>query len=257
MSEEIEQKLLRQIEQLQKDIRELKGITIQEQNQIPTYAFGKITHTILKRLVEIKQKIDSKYFDSWFNNKVIIDEEKCNFFQDLIDDNKELINSYNEEDLKIKFLAPLLNTIQFKSTENEFRDFYELPIRYETDKFILSGTTDFVVSKGLFVAEKPYFFIQEFKKGQTDGYPEPQLLAELISGVELNKQEEMKGAYIVGAFWYFVILKKLGKDKYEYFVSRSFDSMRIDDLEQIYKNLIYIKNEIIKQIKEEDGGSYE
>jgi hypothetical protein len=215
MSEEIEQKLLRQIEQLQKDIRELKGITIQEQNQIPTYAFGKITHTILKRLVMIEKNLDRKVFENWFGTVENIDSKISFRLKQLIDENESLIDTYNEEDLKVNFVIPVLNEIRFKSFEDGFRDFYELPIRYETDKFILNGTTDFVVSKGLVESKKPYFFIQEFKKGQTDGYPEPQLLAELISGVELNKQEEMKGAYIVGAFWYFVILKKLGKNKYE------------------------------------------
>ena len=76
---------------------------------------------------------------------------------------------------------------------------------YKTDKFILNGTTDFVVSKGLIDSEKPYFFIQEFKKGQANGYPEAQLLAELVSAVELNDWDTIKGAYIVGASWYFVI----------------------------------------------------
>ena len=250
MSEEIEQKLLRQIEQLQKEMRELKGV---DENQIPTYVFSKVTHTILKKLVDIKQKMGNEHFDDWFNNKIVVDEEKVKFFQELIEDNKELINSYNEEDLKIKFLAPLLNKVQFKSTKNEFRDFYELPMTYKTDKFILNGTTDFVVSKGLFVAENPYFFIQEFKKGQTEGYPESQLLAELISAVELNNWGTIKGAYIVGAIWHFVILERLEKHKYNYFVSQNFDSTKIEDLEKIYKNLIYVKNEIVGKIEKENN----
>lgn len=248
MSEEIEQKLLSQIEQLQKEMRELKGV---DENQIPTYTFSKVTHEILKKLVDIKQKMSNDHFVDWFSNKIVVDEEKHKFFQELIDDNKELINSYNEEDLKIKFLAPLLNKVQFKSTKNEFRDFYELPMTYKTDKFILNGTTDFVVSKGLFVADNPYFFIQEFKKGQTEGYPESQLLAELISAVELNNWDTIKGAYIVGAIWHFVILERLEKHKYNYFVSQNFDSTKIDDLENIYKNLLFVKNEIVEKIEKE------
>ena len=129
----------------------------------------------------------------------------------------------------------------------------EIFISYKTDKFIFNGTTDFVVSKGLFESEKPYFFIQEFKKGQTDGYPEPQLLAELIAGVELNNETVIKGAYIVGAIWNFVILEKLGKDTYQYYVSENYDSTKIDDLKGIYKNLMFVKEEIIAKIEEENG----
>ena len=147
------------------------------------------------------------------------------------------------------FLMNGLNKVHFKSYENEFRDFYELPLKYETKNFIFNGTTDFVVSKGLVDSKKPYFFIQEFKKGQQEGYPEPQLLAELISGLELNEWKEIKGAYIVGSLWHFVILRKIDTHKYHYFVSKKFDGMRIDDLTIIYKNLLQIKSDIIRMIR--------
>jgi hypothetical protein len=98
-------------------------------------------------------------------------------------------------------------------------------------------------------SEKPYFFIQEFKKGKESGYPEPQLLAELIAGVELNNFQTMKGAYIVGAIWNFVILEKLAENKYRYFISINFDSTKIEELKEIYKNLLFIKDEIFKMVE--------
>ena len=247
MSDEIEEKLLQEISQLKNEIKKLSGI---DENQIPTYQYSKVTMKELKSIVDIKQKIGANRFDNWFKNSIVVNKKDIEFFQKLIDDNKELIDSYNEEDLKIKFLAPLLNRVEFKSIQNEFRDFYELPMSYQTDNFILNGTTDFVVSKGLFSSEKPYFFIQEFKKGQSDGYPQSQLLAELISGVELNNWNTIKGAYIVGAIWHFVILERLEKNSYQYFVSQNFDSTRVDDLIDIYRNLLYIKDKIIQDIKE-------
>jgi hypothetical protein len=71
-------------------------------------------------------------------------------------------------------------------------------------------------------------------------------LAELISAIELNNWITIKGAYIVGAIWRFVILEKLEKNKYQYFVSQNFDSTKIEDLKDIYKNLMFVKNESIK-----------
>jgi hypothetical protein len=94
-------------------------------------------------------------------------------------------------------------------------------------------------------SKTPYFFIQEFKRSEEYGNPRPQLLAELISAVELNNWNTIKGAYIIGAMWHFVILEKLEKNKYQYFVSQNFDSMRIDDLKTIYAHLLFVKNEII------------
>ena len=97
-------------------------------------------------------------------------------------------------------------------------------------------------------SEKPYFFIQEFKKGKEAYYPESQLLAELIAGVELNDFKMMKGAYIVGAIWNFVILEKLAENQYQYFISINFDSTKIAELKAIFKNLLFIKNEIFNLV---------
>jgi hypothetical protein len=60
----------------------------------------------------------------------------------------------------------------------------------------------------------------------------------------------MKGAYIVGAVWHFVILEKLGPNKYQYFISKLFNATNIEDLKSIYQNLLFVKNEIIEITKE-------
>jgi uncharacterized protein YfkK (UPF0435 family) len=44
----------------------------------------------------------------------------------------------------------------------------------------------------------------------------------------------------------FVILEKLAKDKYQYFISQNFDSTKIEDLKDIYKNLCFVKHEIFE-----------
>jgi hypothetical protein len=170
------------------------------------------------------------------------------FLKDLIADNKSLIEHYNEEDLKVYQISPLLNKINFLNRDKEIRGFYELPMSYETDKFILNGTVDFVVSEGLVESKKTYFFIQEFKRHEEYGNPRPQLLAELISAVELNEWKFIKGAYITGGNWYFVILEKLALHKYQYFISQNFDSTKIEDLKLIYKNLLFVKNEILAMV---------
>ena len=244
MNRELEEKLLKQILELQEEIKNLNS----KENNKPIYQHSKIRDIDLDKIVDIQKKLDSKIFDKWFGYKGKYTQEDEKIFQKIIRDNEILIDDYNEEDLKVNVIIPVLNRVEFKSFENEFRDFYELPLQYEANNFIFKGTTDFVVSKGLLKSQKPYFFIQEFKRNEEYSNPRPQLLAELISGVELNKKSEIKGAYIVGAIWHFVILKKLGLNRYEYFVSTRFDSMRIDDLKMIFKNLLFIKSEIIEDI---------
>ncbi len=88
-----------------------------------------------------------------------------------------------------------------------------------------------------------------FKRSEEYGNPRPQLLAELISAVELNNWKLIKGAYIIGGNWHFAILEKLKIGQYQYFISQNFDSTKIGDLKLIYKNLLFVKNEIISLVE--------
>jgi len=245
MNSEIELKLLKEIEELRKEVNLLKG---KDENKIPTYQYSKIRDTELKKLFEIEKNLDKQIFLKWFNNQIEIVNEVEVFLNDLIAENESLVETYSEEDLKVNFIVPILNKIKFKSFDKKVRDFYELSMTYKTSQFILNGTCDFVVSEGLVESKKPYFFIQEFKRHEEYGNPRPQLLAELITAVELNDWKFIKGAYITGGHWHFAILEKLERHKYQYFISQNFDSTKIEDLKAIYKNLLFVKNEILAMV---------
>ena len=244
---------LERIEQLEREIRELKGLN---EEGIPTYSFSNINFSNLEKLVNIEENIHKEEpLKNWFNNSIEVSKDTILFLEKLIKRNIKLIKFYNEEDLKVNFIMPLVNYIDFFLLENNIRSFANEKLIYRTEKFIFNGEADFIFSKGIKKAVQPYFFIQEFKKGKNRKDPEPQLLAELISAIELNNEISMRGAYIVGAIWNFVILEKLGKDKYQYFVSENFDSTKIEDLKGIYRNLMFVKNEIIEKIKSEKESS--
>ncbi len=248
MKSDVELQLLHEIEELKRKVQILEG---KAEYQIPTYQYSKIRERDLKTLFDIEKKLDERMFDAWFNNTIEIDHAIDVFLSELLDNNKLLIESYSEEDLKVHVIVPILNKVRFTSYEKNIRDFYELPMTYATSRFILTGTVDFVVSEGLVESKKPYFFIQEFKRSEEYGNPRPQLLAELISALELNEWTRIKGAYIIGGSWHFVIVEKLDRDRYQYFISQNFDSTKIDDLTCIYKNLVFVKHEILSMIEEE------
>ena len=216
-------------------------------NKKPIYTFSKIELRNLKQLFDIDRNFNHKVFNTWFDNNINLKNEESLFLEDLLEQEINFIRIYNEEDLKIHFIAPILNKINFKSLAQKTRDFYEETLEYETEDFILKGVTDFVVAKGLEYPEKPYFFIQEFKKGQQYSNPEPQLLAELISAIELNDFKQMTGCFIAGENWNFVILDKLNKNKYQYTISRTFNATNVRDLKDIYKNLLFIKDKIMSE----------
>ena len=242
MSNDIEKLLLENLSL--EDIEKLKIEKLQQEERIPSFAFSKIKDSDLKKLVKLDFNLDKTIFNNWFNSEIKISKEITNFLEKLLNKTSDLIPYYDEEDLKVHFLTPLFLHIDFTSFEKKFRDFYHEQITYKTDKFIFNGKVDFVLAKGLIESEEPYFFIQEFKRGEEFLNPRPQLLAELIAGLELSNLSEIKGAFIVGSNWNFVILEKLGKNNYKYFISEQFNSTKIDELLQIYKNLLFIKKEI-------------
>ncbi len=242
MNSEIEAKLLKEIDELKRKVDILEG---RDENRIPTYWYSKIRDADLKKLFDIERNLDESIFDEWLNSTVETDGSAEIFLKCLLEDNRSLIEIYSEEDLKVNFIAPILNRVRFKSFEKNIRDFYELHMTYRTGRFILTGTVDYAVSEGLTDSRKPYFFIQEFKRSEEYGNPRPQLLAELISAVELNDWKFIKGAYITGGNWHFTILEKLDTDKYQYFISQNFDSSKLHDLKLIYRNLLFVKNEIL------------
>ncbi len=226
------------------DLEEIINEFNRLKNEIPIYTFSKIEHKDLRQLFDIERIFDNEIFDRWFNFDITLKEEEVSFLKELLAQEIKLMRIYNEEDLKAHFISPILNKVNYKSFEYKVRDFYEETLTYATNNFILRGVTDFVVAKGLEYPEKPYFFIQEFKKGLQYSNPEPQLLAELICAVELNNFEQMKGAFIIGENWNFVILNKLAQDKYQYFISHTFNATNINDLKCIYKNLLFVKHNI-------------
>ncbi|MDQ7046606.1 MAG: hypothetical protein Q9M39_02945 [Sulfurovum sp.] len=239
---------LERIEQLEKEIRELKGLN---DEGIPTYSFSQIWLEELESLVDIEENIHKeKVFKEWFKNEIILSDKEVLFLVNLIEKNKFLVNYYHKEDLKAKYVIPILHEVDFLSYESEIRDFYGAELVYKRDDFIFNGTLDCVMSKGLFESQKSYFLLA-ISPRYTD--PEPQLLAELISAIELNNDISMRGAYIVGAIWNFVILEKLSKDKYQYFVSENYDSSKIGDLKGIYRNLVFVKEEIVERVKKENA----
>ncbi len=214
--------------------------------KIPIYNFGSITFKELEAIANIKRDISTAIFNSWFQGNIEITNEDRAFFTDLIQENSFLLESYNEEELKIKFISPILNRVKFTNPAYEIRDFYEHSITYTTDKFILTGNVDFLVAKGLEYSKKPYFFIQEFKRSIRNDDPRPQLLAELLAAPELNNFQTIKGAFIIGENWNFVILNKPNSDTYRYFFSPTLHATKLEDLQQIYRNLCFVKQEIIE-----------
>ncbi len=185
------------------EIEELKRLKLEKQK---CYSFRKIRDKELHSLFDIKRKFEKDIFDSWFKNSISLSEDIEKFLKELLIEEADYIEIYDEEDLKMRFLSPILRKINFKGSD--FRDFYNEKLVYETDSLSIAGEVDFVLAKGLEYSEIPYFFIQEFKRSEEFSNPRSQLIAELICATELNDFIQIKGAYIIGSICNFRAIRK-------------------------------------------------
>ena len=210
------------------------------ETQIKSYNFSTIKYSTLEEIVAIRQQRSYSKFDEWFAYDYLVSETESNFFENLIDRHITLLNFYMEEDLKMKFLSPIFNQVNF--TTDKFHEWYDGSLSGIVNGIEFKGFADFMVATGIDEAKKPYFFIQEFKPSSPDKNPEVQLLAEMLVTIEKNKTNIMRGGYIIGRNWFFVILEKTGENQFEYSVSKQFDSLDLPDLKQIYVILQAVKH---------------
>lgn len=209
-------------------------------------SFSNIKYKDLKKIAGIKPLVDDSQFETWFSFDYKLSDRESNFLKELIVKNRIKVTAYTEEELKAKFIIPLLNQVNFVG--DNYSDWYERTIKTRINGWEIGGVTDFMVAKGEREPELPYFFIQEFKPSKPNSYPEEQLVAALLTALNINKESRIKGAYIVGQHWYFVIVEKIAANKHAYYVSQSHDSLKPENLMDIYKNLQAVKADILFQL---------
>lgn len=205
-------------------------------------SFSTITLNALRQVIPLKQIVDDTRFDTWFGYQPTLNESEKGLLQKLLNKHRPYFPNYSEEELKAKFIIPILNKVDFMV--GDVKDWYERPLRTVLNDVEIGGYTDYMVAKGEDEPELPYFFLQEFKPSVSNTPPESQLLAELIVALHLNDVQVMKGGTVQGQYWKFMIVERK-ETQWLYYTSKSFDAADFDDLCGIYNCLRYVKNSII------------
>jgi hypothetical protein len=140
------------------------------------------------------------------------------------------IAGWNEEDLKMKFISPVLELGHLLEDDVALAYFDKI-ISAFVEGIKLTVKSDFMLAKGILdVFKTPYFHFQEYKPQKNpSGDSMAQLLeAFLIAQVKNNNGQPMYGVEIMGATWRFVIME--GKD---YCISESLVATNKKDLLRI------------------------
>ncbi len=168
----------------------------------------------------IVQQAQSSDLDELINNLPPLTDVEKAAAKDLSSDLTAFVNKWNEEDLKMYFISPLILLAKLK--QKTYRAFFDCTLKTALQNEPIGGRVDCVVGKGSQFPVNPLFFLQEYKpKKNPSGDPLGQLLIAMLATQQLNKDTEqpLVGCYIVGQLWAFVVLK--GND---YAVSSDFDA---------------------------------
>lgn len=149
---------------------------------------------------------------------------------------------WNEEELKVKFIALLLNMVEYD--EGLYQSFWEREIRATVQGLPIAGVADLVVAQGRFAPRRLFFCLHEYKKErEQSGDPLGQVLVAMLAAQQINENDQpVYGAYVVGRNWFFVVLK--GQ---RYAVSLAYDATK-DEIFAIYAILKHLKTIIVGMI---------
>ncbi len=132
------------------------------------------------------------------------EHEQLHVLQDTLLDN---VWDWNEEELKVFFIMPLLAFIPFK--QEQYKPFLSRELSMAVQDETVAGVVDWMVASGRRSPKHPYFFIHEYKK-EHDSSNDPlgQLIIAMVTAHTLNHDgHPVYGAYVMGRYWHFVVFE--------------------------------------------------
>ncbi|TAE40538.1 MAG: hypothetical protein EAY79_03950 [Runella slithyformis] len=197
---------------------------------------------------DLKRNRSCEILDSWLNVSGLITKEHQDFLEKLRQLQLEEGDFWNEEELKMNFLAHIFYVAQLNE-KDKIKLFYERPLAGIIGEYKINVKCDALIAtpKGIGTPRKPYFFLQEFKKqkGQENDAEGQMLAAMLLAQLENDNNLPIYGSYLQGSTWRFTTLH--GKN---YCVSQSYDANQKEDLEKLILILRKLKVLILSQIEQ-------
>jgi hypothetical protein len=153
------------------------------------------------------------------------------------------VNSWNEETLKMKFIAFILDMVRYDTDELE--GIFDAEMRGVVKGQKLSVIADYALAKMTFdLKEQPYFYFHEYKPRKQAKDPVAQLLLAMLIAQEKNEiARPLYGCVVIAENWYFMVI-----DGNEYAVSTPYVSTISDDLQSILLILRKFKTILLTQL---------
>ena len=192
---------------------------------------------------QLQTVFKSELLDNWLSAKFILDDFQQNWVIRLSNKYEKEGDSWNEEELKVRFIALILEIVNIDE-DGKIKTFLERNLSSEIGDYLISVNVDLMFASqiGRNTPNHPYFFLQELKKGKkSTNDPEGQMLAAMLVSQKLNNDgKPIYGAYQVGRNWIFTILE--GKN---YHISEQYDVAKPEKLTEIIYILKRIKDFVL------------
>lgn len=194
--------------------------------KLRTWTESEIRDTFaLTRVFEVTPTLEN-----WIDTPAIQAIENMGLLTMLQKDLIENTDYWNEQELELFFIAPLLKVfIDYKSPD--FLVYSERAIEAQVEGIYLKTEPDLMLAKGVGeVLKVPYFCFHEYKRTKKNpADPIAQVLEAMLIAQVMNKNEKpVYGAYVIGKDWYFMVME--GK---KYCISDSLSAINQQDLLQI------------------------
>ncbi len=181
------------------------------------------------------------------------DEQDRRTLERLRDELFRSVDTYNEEELKVFFIGPLLALIPFK--DFGMRPFMDRPFSFEYGQdeagnpLVAAGRIDWLLAKGRQDPREPRVFLHEYKREvEATGDPLGQLLIAMVgSTVDAAQRQNTEsfplyGCYVLDRNWFLVVL-----DEQQYAVSDALVATQ-DDIFQIYSAMVAVQQRVAELV---------
>ncbi len=201
--------------------------------------------SLLAETYEITPRRESEELTEWLSASYSLTDFEEKLLKDVFERTKDYINYFNEEELKIQLIAHIFYLAAI-DLDGQIKVYYERPLSAVVGEFHLSVVADCLVATPMPFNKprKPYFFLQESKKGKGDNKDlEAQMLMAMLIAQQKNQDgKPIYGSFIIGANWFFTTL--IGTD---YCLSQEFNAANYADLVQIVSLLRHLKTLILER----------
>lgn len=200
------------------------------------------THGLIKKTFAL-QKIDEGYplLEDWLTTTNDLTALEIEMLEKRRKKLLRNVNGWNEETLKMKFIAFILDMADYDI--DPFQGIFEAEMSAVVQGYPLKVIADFTVATVIEdLIEYPYFYFHEYKQKKNAKDPIGQvLLAMLIAQEKNHDNKPIYGCHVIGELWHFMVI--YGR---EYSIHKGFNATNPDELQKILLVLRKFKDILLK-----------